>query len=166
MLANASSVKSCQGGRAATWKPSGTCWLASTHQNGTNGEGPGSPRPVIGRTWETAGDLAQFRVALPSSVRPVLAGVEAPEELWRAEAGMRAAVEADGFALLRRPRAGPEVVLGAIAVLAMDAWRVCAALAASRTSRFGARMLFLCMISEERGRWGRARFGGSLIDTA
>ena len=88
-------------------------------------------RPVIGRTWETAGDLAQFRVALPSSVRPVLAGVEAPEELWRAEAGMRAAVEAEGFALLRRPRAGPEVVLGAIAVMAMDAWRVRAALAAA-----------------------------------
>ena len=44
---------------------------------------------------------------------------------------MRAAVEADGFALLRRPRAGPEVVLGAIAVMAMDAWRVRAALAAA-----------------------------------
>jgi len=88
-------------------------------------------RPVIGRTWETAGDLAQFRVALPSSVRPVLAGIEAPEELWRAEARMRSAVEADGFALLRSPRAGPEVVLGAIAVMAMDAWRVRAALAAA-----------------------------------
>jgi len=88
-------------------------------------------RPVLGRTWETARDLAQFRAALPSSVRPVLRGIEAPEQLWRAEAGMRAAVEADGLALLGRPRPGPEVVLGAIAVLEMDAWRVRAALAAA-----------------------------------
>jgi hypothetical protein len=88
-------------------------------------------RPVLGRTWETARDLAELRAALPSSVRPVLRGIEAPEELWRAEAGMRAAVEADGLRLLGRPRPGPEVVLGAIAVLAMDAWRVRAALAAA-----------------------------------
>lgn len=88
-------------------------------------------RPIIGRTWESAADLAQFRVALPSSARAVLAGIEAPEQLWRAEVGMRVAVEADGFRLLRSPRAGPEVVLGAIAVMAMDAWRVRAALAAA-----------------------------------
>ena len=88
-------------------------------------------RPILGRTWETAQDLTQLRAALPSSVRPVLRGVEAPEELWRAEAGMCAAVEADGLRLLGRPRPGPDVVLGAIAVLAMDAWRVRAALAAA-----------------------------------
>jgi len=44
---------------------------------------------------------------------------------------MRAGVEADGLALLSRPRPGPEVVLGAIAVLSVDAWRVRAALAAA-----------------------------------
>jgi hypothetical protein len=88
-------------------------------------------RPILGRTWETAGDLAELQAALPPSVQPVLRGIEASEELWRAEAGMRAAVEADGFRLLRSSRPGPDVVLGAIAVLAMDAWRVRAALAAA-----------------------------------
>ena len=88
-------------------------------------------RPMLGRAWETARDLAQLRAALPSSVRPVLRGIDAPEELWRAEAGMRAAVEVDGFLLLGSSRPGPDVVLGAIAVLAMDAWRVRAALAAA-----------------------------------
>jgi len=88
-------------------------------------------RPVLGGTWETAGDLAELRAALPSSVSPVLRDIEAPEELWRAEAGMRAAVEADGLRLLGGSHHGPGVVLGAIAVLSMDAWRVRAALAAA-----------------------------------
>jgi hypothetical protein len=88
-------------------------------------------RPILGRRWETARDLAQLRAALPLSVQPVLRGIEAPEELWRAEARMRAVVEADGFRLLGSPRPGPRVVLGAIAVLAMDAWRVRVGLAAA-----------------------------------
>jgi hypothetical protein len=88
-------------------------------------------RPVLGGAWETAADLAELRAALPSSVRPALSGIEAPRELWRAEAGMRAAVEADGLRLLGGSHHGPGVVLGAIAVLAMDAWRVRAALAAA-----------------------------------
>jgi len=88
-------------------------------------------RPVLGGTWQKAGDLAELRAALPSSVPPVLRGIEAPEELWRAEARMRATVEADGLRLMGGSRHGPGVVLGAIAVLAMDAWRVRAALAAA-----------------------------------
>jgi len=88
-------------------------------------------RPILGRTWETAGNLAELRASLPLSAQPVLRGIEAPEELWRADAGMRAAVEVDGFRLLRGSQPGPDVVLGAIAVLAMDAWRVRAALAAA-----------------------------------
>ena len=88
-------------------------------------------RPFLGRTWETAGDLAELQAALPPSVQSVLRGIEAPEDLWRADAGLRATVEADGFRLLRSSLPGPDVVLGAIAVLAMDAWRVRAALAAA-----------------------------------
>ena len=42
-----------------------------------------------------------------------------------------AAVEEDAFALLRTAMPGPSVVLGAIVVLAIDAWRVRAALAAA-----------------------------------
>jgi hypothetical protein len=40
-------------------------------------------------------------------------------------------VEKDGFRLLRGSRPGPDVVLGAIAVLSTDAWRVRAALTAA-----------------------------------
>lgn len=90
-------------------------------------------RPLIGRGWETAEDLAAFRAAMPSSVRTVLEGVEAVDQLWRAEAGLRGRVEADAFGLLHGPRPGPQVVLGAITVLATDAWRVRAALAAAAT---------------------------------
>jgi hypothetical protein len=44
---------------------------------------------------------------------------------------MWAAVEKDGFRLLRGSMPGPDVVLGAIAVLSTDAWRVRAALTAA-----------------------------------
>jgi hypothetical protein len=88
-------------------------------------------RPFLGRTWETAENLTELHAALPPSAQPVLRGVEAPEDLWRADAGLRATVEADGFRLLRSSLPGPDVVLGVAAVLAIDAWRVRAALAAA-----------------------------------
>lgn len=88
-------------------------------------------RPVLGGAWVTAEDLGTLRDALPVQVRHVLAGVDSVEDLWRAEAALRARVEADGFTLLRAARPGRGVVLGAMAVLAMDAWRVRAALAAA-----------------------------------
>lgn len=86
-------------------------------------------RPLIGTAWETADSLTSLRAALPPAARDALDGVEADTDLWRAEAGLRATVEADGFALLRTSLPGPRVVLGAMTVLAIDAWRVRAALA-------------------------------------
>ncbi|HEY5247539.1 MAG TPA: hypothetical protein VIJ15_03680, partial [Dermatophilaceae bacterium] len=88
-------------------------------------------RPVLGDGWAGAGDLAELAATLPPSAQHVLRGIEAPEELWRAEARMRAAAEADGLRLLGGSGHGQGVVLGAIAVLAVDAWRVRAALAAA-----------------------------------
>jgi hypothetical protein len=88
-------------------------------------------RPVIGSRWESAGDVASLRDALPRAVHAVLRGVDEPDQLWRAEARVRGVVEADGFRLLRTALPGPDVILGAIAVLAVDAWRVRAALAAA-----------------------------------
>lgn len=88
-------------------------------------------RPLIGGAWSTAESLDQLRTTLPVGVRPVLEGVTRVEDLWRAEAALRVRVESDGFELLRGPRPGHGVVLGAMAVLAMDAWRVRAALAAA-----------------------------------
>ncbi len=88
-------------------------------------------RPLIGEAWAGAGDLAELRTALPASLRGVLDGIDGPQELWRAEARALAALEDDAFGLLRTAMPGPSVVLGAIVVLAVDAWRLRAALAAA-----------------------------------
>src|SRR5665647_2009229 len=47
-------------------------------------------RPFLGRTWETAEDLTELHAALPPPAQSVLRGIEAPEDLWRADAGLRA----------------------------------------------------------------------------
>ena len=60
--------------------------------------------------------------------RWVLAGISSPGDLWRAEAAWWARVERDGFRLLRTSGLDSGPVLGAVAVLAADAWRVRAAL--------------------------------------
>lgn len=88
-------------------------------------------RPLVGEGWSRARTLEALRDALPRSVVPALADVTGPADLWRAEAALRAQVQADGFTMLRRGTPGPEVVVGAVAVLAVDAWRVRAALAAA-----------------------------------
>jgi hypothetical protein len=88
-------------------------------------------RPVLGRSWESAGTLGEFRAAIPPSLHKVVLDIASPEELWRAEARTHGAVEKDGFKLLRDSMPGPDVVLGSIAVLSTDAWRVRAALAAA-----------------------------------
>ncbi len=90
-------------------------------------------RPLVGEGWARTGSLPALREALPRPAREALAGIDRPEDLWRAEARLRATVEADGFRLLRGALPGPEVVLGAIALIAMDGWRVRAALAAAAT---------------------------------
>jgi hypothetical protein len=88
-------------------------------------------RPVLGRSWESASGIEGFTAALPHSLQGVVLGVASPKDLWRAEARAYAATENDGFRLLRGSMPGPDVVLGAIAVLSLDAWRVRAALAAA-----------------------------------
>ncbi|MFG2884181.1 hypothetical protein ACGFYV_18100 [Streptomyces sp. NPDC048297] len=57
--------------------------------------------------------------------------MEAEARWWRT-------VEADATAMLREGRYGPRVVVGAVAVLSVDAWRVRAALeSAARGGRPG-----------------------------
>jgi hypothetical protein len=112
------------------------CVLVAARSLGVDGVAPAQPllrllRPVLGRSWENAGGVATFVSALPPSLQPVLRDIVVPRELWRAEARAYATVEKDGFGLLRGSLPGPEVVLGAIAVLSVDAWRITAALAAA-----------------------------------
>jgi hypothetical protein len=72
--------------------------------------------------------LAELARLLPPSCRWALVGVDDPADLWRAEARLAADVERDGFRLLHRPGFGRATVVGAAAVLAVDAWRLRAAL--------------------------------------
>ena len=88
-------------------------------------------QPMLGSTWADAQDLVSFRAALPAAAAPVLDSVGEPGDLWRAEAALRARVEEDAFRLLRSGLPGPDVAVGAVTVLAVDAWRVRAAMAAA-----------------------------------
>jgi len=120
---------------ARTWSGA-VCVLTAARIVLVDGVAPAPPvlhqlGPVIGRSWEAVNSIAEFSSALPPSLRSVVLGIASPEELWRAEARAYAAVENDGFRLLRGSMPGPDVVLGAIAVLSTDAWRVRAALAAA-----------------------------------
>ncbi|MGW6542067.1 V-type ATPase subunit [Streptomyces massasporeus] len=80
------------------------------------------PRAVEARSY------ADFRQALPATARWLLDGVDEAQDLWRAEAEWWNAVERDGRALLRRSRIGPQPVVGAVALLSVDAWRTRGAL--------------------------------------
>jgi len=83
---------------------------------------------MLGSGWIDARTIPALAAAVPTSARWALAGVEGPEDLWRAEVGWWARVERDGFTLLHQPVASPDSVVGAAAVMAADAWRVRAAL--------------------------------------
>jgi hypothetical protein len=85
-------------------------------------------RSLLGADALEATSLAELARRLPSRARWALEEITGPQELWLAEARWWSRVERDGFALLRDPRLGPAPVLGAVAVLAADAWRVRAAL--------------------------------------
>ncbi|MEU5591819.1 hypothetical protein [Streptomyces sp. NPDC020298] len=93
---------------------------------------------LLGARAPAAASYGEFRDLLPSAARWVLADVDEPGELWRAESRWWRTVQVDGAALLRHGRYGPGVVVGAVAVLSVDAWRVRAALeSAARGGRPG-----------------------------
>jgi len=93
------------------------------HDTGTGGA-PG----MLGPSTTGAVTLDELGRRLPARARWVLAGISSPDDLWRAEAAWWARVERDGFRLLRTSGFDSGPVLGAVAVMAADAWRVRAAL--------------------------------------
>ncbi|TVZ91752.1 V-type ATPase subunit [Streptomyces sp. BK340] len=107
--------------------------------------GRSQPEPVrrdaarlLGARAPAAASYQEFRECLPSPARRLLADVEEPDGLWRAETHWWRSVREDGAALLHDGRYGPRVVVGAVAVLSVDAWRVRAALeSAARGGRLG-----------------------------
>ena len=65
---------------------------------------------------------------LPGDARWAIQDLQDPQDLWRAEAAWWHRVERDAFGMLRSPSFSPTPVIGAVAALAVDAWRVRAAL--------------------------------------
>jgi len=83
---------------------------------------------VIGPAAVSATSLPELAAALPARARWALADVDRPDALWRAEARWWARVDEDATALVRHARTGRGVLVGAVGLMAVDAWRVRAAL--------------------------------------
>ncbi len=84
--------------------------------------------PLLGSRALAATSLPDFSTELPPNARWALDAVADPEDLWRAEARWWASVDREGREMLRATGFGPEPVVGAVAVLSADAWRVRGAL--------------------------------------
>ena len=84
--------------------------------------------PAAVSATTSTGGLPDLVSALPRYAAWALSGVATGTDLWRAECGWWGRVESDAFRLTRSPRAEPVVVLGGVALMAVDAWRVRAAL--------------------------------------
>ncbi len=83
---------------------------------------------VVGPGPVLASSLQEVLSALPRHAAWAVEGVQGPEDLWRAECRWWARVERDGFQLARSAGPRSSVLLGALALMASDAWRVRAAL--------------------------------------
>ncbi|MCC9197742.1 hypothetical protein QNO08_06935 [Arthrobacter sp. zg-Y820] len=109
----------------------GTAW-SSTGVRETRPSQPHTSEPGNSETRNSETLTPEtLRSTLPPSAAQALAGIDRSADLWRAEAALAVRIETDGFSLLRAGLPGPDVVLGAMTVLAADAWRVRAALAAA-----------------------------------
>jgi hypothetical protein len=83
---------------------------------------------VVGPNAAVAGSLAELRSGLPVAARWALGDVDAPDGLWRAEAAWWGRVDRAAVTLARHGRGEAEALTGTVAMLAVDAWRVRAAL--------------------------------------
>jgi hypothetical protein len=83
---------------------------------------------IVGSDAAAARTLAELVAALPARARGSLEGLDTTQGLWRCEALWYREVEREATALTRRATPGADVVLGAVAMLAVDAWRTRAAL--------------------------------------
>lgn len=86
-------------------------------------------RVGLGAIWHGAETLDGLRARLPRGAGWALEEIEEPAELWRAELRWWRVVEAEAERMVRSHRAGREAVVGAVALLALDAVRVATALA-------------------------------------
>ena len=85
-------------------------------------------RAELGVAWPGAKTVSELRALLPRHASWALAGIEEPAELWRAELAWWRTVGAEAELMVRSRREGREVVVGAIALLGLDAVRISTAL--------------------------------------
>lgn len=113
-------------------------------------EGRALPEPLAARatyllgpgfveaTARPSASLSGLTSLLPADARWVFQGVDRTEDLWRASVSWWRRVELDAFGLLHHAGFERGPVVGAVTLLAVDAWRVRAALeVAARTPAEG-----------------------------
>lgn len=83
---------------------------------------------LLGGKAMAATSFADYRRALPPAARWAVDGIGHAADLWRAEGRWWDRLDEDGRTLLRGSRPGPAPVVGAVAVLSADTWRVRGAL--------------------------------------
>ncbi|MEU5893721.1 hypothetical protein ABZ835_43960 [Streptomyces sp. NPDC047461] len=83
---------------------------------------------LLGTAALQASTFDDFRARLPATARWALDGTERSQDLWRAEAHWWAEVDREGLLMLRGTRFDVSSVVGAVAVLQADAWRIRAGL--------------------------------------
>lgn len=83
---------------------------------------------LLGENALTATDMAALAAAVPAGARWALSQVTSPDELWQAEFGWWRHVERSALALLNSAQFDSAAPLATIALLAVDGWRVRAAL--------------------------------------
>ncbi len=85
-------------------------------------------RRLLGTGWSGAATIGELAARVGPAARWAVGGVTDPVDLWRAEARWWARLRTDGAAALARSGFGPHRALGAVALLAVDAWQVRAGL--------------------------------------
>lgn len=90
---------------------------------------PTSVPRILGADWPGAGSLPDLCRRLPQVAAWPLAGIEAADELWRAQLRWWRQVGLDARAMLGSGWQGRGVIVGVVALLALDAARVGVALA-------------------------------------
>ncbi|MFZ2013463.1 MAG: hypothetical protein WAV00_06550 [Nocardioides sp.] len=117
---------------AAAWASGATALLVAREVVRDRRDLPAAARRsaarVLGDRGLRAGSVPELAGLVPAQARWALTEVHEPAGLWEAEGRWWGRVERDAFALVRRPTSGPEVLVGAVALLAVDTWRVRAAL--------------------------------------
>ena len=117
---------------ATEWAAGSTVLLVARETIGSGRDLPSGARAaaarVLGPDAVEARDLTELARRAPSTARWALAGIEDPAQLWRAEVRWWGRLDREGTAMARRPVAGRPTIVGTAALLAVDAWRVRAAL--------------------------------------